>query len=122
MYANVNLMKKMYQWWNKDKWWNNRYECKKGPVCEKGYIWNPAICSCENGKYLENIHCVKGLRIRNYSGPYFPVFGLKLERYGVSRHIQSECGKMWTGIILNTDTFYAVAMDDSAVTCDEVIE
>ena len=21
-------------------------------ICEKDYIWNPAICSCENGKYL----------------------------------------------------------------------
>ena len=21
-------------------------------VCEKDYIWNPATCICENGKYL----------------------------------------------------------------------
>ena len=23
-------------------------------VCEKDYIWNPATCNCENGKYLAN--------------------------------------------------------------------
>ena len=27
-------------------------KCKKCHVCEKGYIWNPATCSCKNGKYL----------------------------------------------------------------------
>ena len=21
-------------------------------ICEKDYIWNPAACICENGKYL----------------------------------------------------------------------
>ena len=27
-------------------------ECnKKHHICEKGYIWNPATCSCKNGKY-----------------------------------------------------------------------
>ena len=40
--------------------------------------------------------------------PYFPAFGLNKERYGVSLRIQSECGKMWTRITLNTDTFHAV--------------
>ena len=30
------------------------------------------------------------------SGPYFPVFGLNTERYGVSLRIQSECWKIWT--------------------------
>ena len=24
-------------------------------VCEKDYIWNPATCSCENGKYLASV-------------------------------------------------------------------
>ena len=24
-------------------------------MCEKNYIWNPARCSCENGKYLGDI-------------------------------------------------------------------
>ena len=24
-------------------------------MCEKVYIWNPAICSCKNGKYLASI-------------------------------------------------------------------
>ena len=24
-------------------------------ICVKDYIWNPATCSCKNGKYLANI-------------------------------------------------------------------
>ena len=31
-----------------------------------------------------------------FSGPYFPSFGLKTERYEVSLRIQSECGKIRT--------------------------
>ena len=31
------------------------YDCKKIHVCEKDYVWNPAICNCENGKYLASI-------------------------------------------------------------------
>ena len=25
-------------------------------MCKKGYIWHPATCSCEHGKYLANIN------------------------------------------------------------------
>ena len=39
-------------------------------------------------------HCVKCVRIRTYSGPYFPSLGL--------------CGNIRTRITPNTDTFYAV--------------
>ena len=53
-------------------------------------------------------HCVKSVRTRSYSGPHFPAFGLNTKRYEVSLCIQSKCGKMWTRIIPNTDTFYAV--------------
>ena len=28
-------------------------------------------------------HCVKSVRIRSYSNPHFPAFGLHTERYGV---------------------------------------
>ena len=37
------------QWWNNDKCW---CEYKKHHLREKDYAWNPATCSCENGKYL----------------------------------------------------------------------
>ena len=47
-------------------------------------------------------------RIWSYSGSHFPALGLNTERYEVSIRIQSECGKMRTRIIPNTDTFYAV--------------
>ena len=27
----------------------------KNIICEKDYVWNPATCNCENGKYLASI-------------------------------------------------------------------
>ena len=30
-------------------------EYKKHCICEKDYIWDPATCSCKNGKYLERM-------------------------------------------------------------------
>ena len=53
-------------------------------------------------------HCVKSVRIRSYSGPYFPASGLNTERFGVSLRIRSECGKIRTRRTPNTDNFYAV--------------
>ena len=40
------------QWWDNDKCW---CECRKYHACEKVCIWNPATCSCANGKYLASI-------------------------------------------------------------------
>ena len=51
------------------------------------------------------MHCVKSVRIRSYSGPHFPAFGLNTYLYCVSLRIQSECGKMRTRITPNTDTW-----------------
>ena len=61
--------------------------------------------------FFKGIHCVKSVRIRSNSGPYFPVFGLITERYEVSLRIQSKCRKIRTRTISNTYTFYA-AIDD----------
>ena len=55
---------------------------------------------------LIDLHCVKCVRIRSYSGPYFPAFGLNTERYGVSLRIQFEWGKIRTRITPNTETFH----------------
>ena len=55
-------------------------------------------------------HCIKSVRIRSYSGPYFSVFGLNTERHEVSLRIQSECGKMRTRITPNTYTFHAACL------------
>ena len=33
---------------------------------------------------MEKYHCVKSVRIRSFSGPYFPAFGLNMDRYRVS--------------------------------------
>ena len=40
------------QKWNYDKYW---CEFENHVICEKDYIWNPARCSCKNGKYLASI-------------------------------------------------------------------
>ena len=42
------------------------------------------------------IHCVERVHIRSYSGSYFPTYGLNIERYSLSLHIQSECRKIRT--------------------------
>ena len=36
---------------------------------------------------------MKRVRIRSFSGPYFPELGLNTERYSVFLRAQSECGK-----------------------------
>ena len=64
-----------------------------------------------NQRNIHISHCVKSVRIRSYSGPYFPAFELNTERYGVSLRIQSECEKIRTRITPNTDTFHAVPVD-----------
>ena len=49
-------------------------------------------------------HSVKSVRIRSYSGPHFPAFGLNTERCGISK-ITSK-----TSITPNTDNFYTVSV------------
>ena len=61
--------------------------------------WNGLGCEC---------HSLKSVRIRRFSGPSFPVFGLNTERYFVFLYIQSAYGKMWTIKTPNMDTFYGV--------------
>ena len=60
------------------------------------------------GRLLNFLHCVKSVRIRGFSGPYFPAFGLNTERYSVSLRIQFECGKIRTRTSPNKDNFHVV--------------
>ena len=57
---------------------------------------------------IDKTSCVKSVRIRSYSGPHFLAFELNTVRQGVSLRIQTKCGRMWTRITPNRDTFYAV--------------
>ena len=57
---------------------------------------------------IAGTHCLKSVRIRSYSGSYFPAFGLNTERFRRSLRIESECGKMRTRITPNMDTFHSV--------------
>ena len=43
--------------------------------------------------FFYKIHCVESVRIRSYSGPYFPALRPNTERYSVSLRIQSNAGK-----------------------------
>ena len=52
--------------------------------------------------------CVKSVRVRSYSCPYFPVFGVNTGRYSVFLRIQSKCGKIMGRMTPNTDTFHKV--------------
>ena len=57
---------------------------------------------------LHYYYCVKGAHIHSFSGPYFFAFGPNTERYGVPLHIMSECRKIQTRKIPNTDTVHTV--------------
>ena len=81
-----------YFWCERFCWINNT----------RGYFFKQTLVSTYDK------HCVKSVRIRSYSGLYFPAFGLNRERYRVSLRIQSECGKLRTRITPNTGTFYTV--------------
>ena len=63
-------------------------------------------------------YCLKSVRIRSYSGPYFPAFALNTERYSLSLRIQFECGNIRTRITSSTDTFHLVIDDDSLKIAD----
>ena len=51
---------------------------------------------------------MKIVRIRSFSGPHFPTFGLNTEQSCVFLRIQSTCGKIQTRRTPNTDIFHAV--------------
>ena len=63
------------------------------------------VAQFDYGQSFSRQHCVKSVSVRSYSGPHFSAFGLNTEKYGLSLHIQSECGKMRTRIALNTELF-----------------
>ena len=54
------------------------------------------VSRCPRAPLQIEKHCMKRVRIRNFSGPHFPAFGLNMDRYGVCLRIQSERGKICT--------------------------
>ena len=57
----------------------------------------------------------ESVRIRSFSGPYFPAFGLTTERYSVSLQIKSQCGKIQARKSPNKDSFHAVHILSTAL-------
>ena len=51
---------------------------------------------------------IKSVRIRSFSGPYFPAFGLNTKIYRLNLRIQSKCTKNRGRKTANTDNFYAL--------------
>ena len=41
----------------------NIYVNVKNALYEIGYIWNPATCSCQNGKYLASVMDIQQLHV-----------------------------------------------------------
>ena len=46
-----------------------------------------------SSKYYCSVHCTKSVRIRSFSGSYFPTFEVNTEKYSVSLHIHPDAGK-----------------------------
>ena len=61
-----------------------------------------------SGQKESTKNCIKGARIRNFSGPYFLAFGLNKNRYSVSLRIKSDRRKIQARKTPYTDTFHAV--------------
>ena len=81
-------------------------------LIKKNVLYMSFSTSLQGSKWAITMrpHCIKSVRIRSYSGPHFPTFGLDRDRCSVSLRIQSECRKMRTRITPNTDTFHAVPL------------
>ena len=62
--------------------------------------------SLSSGTIWVDHYCVKSVRIRSFSGPHFPTFGLNMERDTV--RIRSKGGKIRTRKTRNMDTFHAL--------------
>ena len=88
---NVNLLCKVsfwYLWVISSMWY--RYVLWHR-FCE--YIF---LCVCQHIGPCVGITAWKVFQYGDISGPYFPAFGLNMERYPVSLRIYSECGKIRT--------------------------
>ena len=65
---------------------------------------------CKSTGDAELILTATSVRVRSFSGPVFPAFGLNTEIYSVNLRIHSECGKIQTRKTLNMDNFHAVSI------------
>ena len=72
------------------------------------YVWRLAWFFLVISFWQLELHCLKNIIIRHFSGPYFPAFGINMEWYFMLLRIQSESGKIQTRKTLNTDTFHAM--------------
>ena len=82
---------------------------RSSPIRMEHFQFQLSTLVCFDTGVCKPAHCVKKVRIRSFSGPYFPAFRLNTERYSGSLRIQSKCRKIRTRKTPNTNLFYAVA-------------
>ena len=102
----ASLLKQLFKWLQQ-RFWEITLSIKHA----QGVVWRSGCFTfqCYSSKFVPQ-WLRESVRIRSYSGPYFPAFGLNTERCSVSIRIQSECGKGRTKITPNTDTSYAMLL------------
>ena len=78
--------------------------CWSTQLEKRAYVMNAQkdLLNVFLSKYSARNICMKSARLRSFSGPYIPTFGLNTERYSVSFGIHSECGKIRTRKIPKT--------------------
>ena len=64
------------------------------------------------------VHCMKSVRIRSYSGPYFPAFGLNADQNNSEYGHFLRSGESYLFVEINEDTFivknfYALRLHES---------
>ena len=65
----------------KGNWWTSLWHVCDRQVCGKNR--EDSLNVIEKRFNIVGFHCVKSVRIRSFSGPYFSAFGLNTEIYGI---------------------------------------
>ena len=126
MFFKIGVLKNFAIFTGKDLYWSlflkKLQAFRFTTLLKRGYLtgaflwifWNfseQLFCRKSGDYFYERqivcVHCLKSVRIRSFSVPFFPVFGLNTERYSLSFCIQSECGKIRTRKTPNTETLLA---------------
>ena len=105
---------------------NNSFPLKKIPsnACKQAQYWEKVfeLAGIPNDNNGDD-HYAKSVRIRSYSGPYFPAFGINTERQQVSKYLPlfspnvEKCGPKYFRIW----TLYAVDGSDGCFDLDILI-
>ena len=89
----------------------SEYKCAFDLIFWRNLSWK-LLFLCSDHSQLTGLwlhyHCVKSVQWRVFSGPYFPLFGLNKDIYGVNLRLQSKHLKIRKGKTPYLDTFKAM--------------